>query len=722
MCSSDLALKQALLSPPVLTLPNDIDTFILDTDAAEGSIGCVLSQLQDGQERVVAYAGRTLNRNEQNYCVTRKELLAIVHFTKHFRQYLLGRQFVIRTDHAALSWLQKTPEPIGQNARWLELLGEYDFTIKHRAGKSHGNADSISRHPCLNKPSCTACHAYSVTRAAGQASEKEGQGTSQATASQTADSSAESDGALTSRLIGGPADQFSWTAQELAAAQRQDKDLEFVLSLLESSTAKPSWADVELQSSTVKCLWHEWDRLRVIDGVLHRKWISVDGSPDFMQIVLPRSHREQCIMLAHTGMTGGHLGRSKTEEQVKRRAYWPGWRSQVASTLKKCDSCAQYHRGKAPRQTPLRPFGAGEPFEVVALDITGKHPRSSRGNEYIVTVTDVYSKWSEAYAVRVHTAPVVAKVLVDNFFCRFGMPRRLLTDQGPEFESQLFQELCKHMGIEKVRTSPYKPSTNGCVERFHRTLNSMLGKVVQENQRDWDDKLQPVMAAYRAAKHESTGFSPNYLVYGRENRAPIDIVLGEVAGEEERYQSQDDFVAATQQRLRQAHQLAREHLNAAAERRKDEYDVKVKSATFSVGDWVWYFYPRRYTQKSPKWSKNYIGPFLVTKVIEPSDYVIQRSRRAKPQVVHGDKLKRYHGEAPQSWLSAQQDQGQPQADAAEPAVEQPSQAPKPKKKVRFLLPGYDQPLETTDIPHTSANVTPRVRRQPSWLNEYYTQY
>ena len=159
-------LKQALLTPPVLALPNDVDTFILDTDAAEDSIGCVLSQLQDGQEKVIAYAGRTLNRNELNYCVTRKELLAIVYFTKHFRQYLLGRQFIIRTD--ALSWLQKTPEPIGQNARWLELLGEYDFVIKHRAGKSHGNADSISRHPCLNKPSCTACHVNSVRIATGQ--------------------------------------------------------------------------------------------------------------------------------------------------------------------------------------------------------------------------------------------------------------------------------------------------------------------------------------------------------------------------------------------------------------------------------------------------------------------------------------------------------------------------------------------------------------------------
>ena len=151
-------LKEALASPPLLTLPNDDDVFILDTDACEYSIGSVLSQVQNGQEKVVAYAGRSLSKNEVNYCVTRKELLAVVHFTRYFRQYLLGRQFIIRTDHAALSWLKKTPEPIGQNARWLELLGEYDFVIHHRPGERHGNADAVSRHPCLNRPSCSACH------------------------------------------------------------------------------------------------------------------------------------------------------------------------------------------------------------------------------------------------------------------------------------------------------------------------------------------------------------------------------------------------------------------------------------------------------------------------------------------------------------------------------------------------------------------------------------
>jgi transposase InsO family protein len=158
--------------------------------------------------------------------------------------------------------------------------------------------------------------------------------------------------------------------------------------------------------------------------------------------------------------------------------------------------CARYHRGKAPRRTAPKPFVAGEPWEVVSIDITGPHPRSRRGYIYIVTLVDHFTKWAEALPVRNHNAQTVARVLFDNVFCRMGMPVRCLTDQGAEFESTLFQQLCQFMGINKVRTTPYRPSTNAVVERFHRTLNSMLAKVVADHQRDWCEHLQSVMAAY----------------------------------------------------------------------------------------------------------------------------------------------------------------------------------------------------------------------------------
>jgi len=122
-------LKNKLTEAPILGLPKDEGTFILDTDASNCSIGAVLSQIQDGEERVLSYAGRLYSRAEQNYSVTRKELLSVVFFLKQFRQYLLGRKFLVRTDHAALQWLRRTPEPIGQQGRWLEVLEEFDFDV-----------------------------------------------------------------------------------------------------------------------------------------------------------------------------------------------------------------------------------------------------------------------------------------------------------------------------------------------------------------------------------------------------------------------------------------------------------------------------------------------------------------------------------------------------------------------------------------------------------------
>ena len=135
-----------MTTAPIMALPRDEGMFTLDTDASKCSIGAVLSQVQDGEERVIAYGNRL-----SNYCTTRQELLAMVYFVKLkyiFRQYLLGRSFLIRTDHAALKWLKRTPEPVGQQSRWLEQLSAFDFLIQHRPGIKHSNADALSRIPC----------------------------------------------------------------------------------------------------------------------------------------------------------------------------------------------------------------------------------------------------------------------------------------------------------------------------------------------------------------------------------------------------------------------------------------------------------------------------------------------------------------------------------------------------------------------------------------------
>ena len=141
-------LKKALCSTPVLAFPTQSDKYILDTDASNESMGAVLSQVQNGEERVIAYFSKSFSKTERRYCVTRKELFAIVSAIKHFHHHLYGAEFLVRTDHGALRWLLNFKHPEGQVARWLEFLGTYAFEIQHRAGKKHGNADALSRRPC----------------------------------------------------------------------------------------------------------------------------------------------------------------------------------------------------------------------------------------------------------------------------------------------------------------------------------------------------------------------------------------------------------------------------------------------------------------------------------------------------------------------------------------------------------------------------------------------
>lgn len=149
------SLKRALVEAPVLPYPDPASPYLLDTDASAEGLGAVLSQVKDGKECVVAYYSARFTDPEKNYCVTRKELLAIVKSTEHFHPYLYGAKFLIRMDHAALQWLKTLKAPEGQLARWLGRLEQYHYEVQHRPGRVHNNADSLSRRPC--EPECQHC-------------------------------------------------------------------------------------------------------------------------------------------------------------------------------------------------------------------------------------------------------------------------------------------------------------------------------------------------------------------------------------------------------------------------------------------------------------------------------------------------------------------------------------------------------------------------------------
>ena len=275
---------------------------------------------------------------------------------------------------------------------------------------------------------------------------------------------------------------------------------------------------------------------------------------------------------------------AKTCYQVQQRSFWPGWRMDTIRFCRRCPQCCTYHRGQLPRSGALQPIVAGAPFERMSIDLTGPHCRTARGSVYILTCIDVFTKWTEAFPLPNKEAAVVARVLVEQVFCRFGVPIALLSDNGNEVDSSIMREICRLLDVDKLRTTFYKASTNAAIERFHRTLNSMLGKVINEKQSDWDLLLPYVMAVYRSSRHDSTAYTPNFLTLGREVRAPVDIMYG--TGPVDTADSYDGFVEDVQIRMQIAYDLVRQHIGEAAQRNKRYYDIRVKPARYKLGQWV----------------------------------------------------------------------------------------------------------------------------------------
>jgi len=627
-------LKEMLISAPILGMPTDAGKFYLDCDASDVGLGAVLSQNQDGAEVVIAYASRTLSRPESNYDVTKRELLAIIFGLKTFRQYLLGRKFVIRTDHSALQWLRRTPEPMGQLARWLTFVEQFQFELIHRPGAKHGNADGLSRRPDAQHDARGARLVGCCPRAFVVSAPNEAQLAQQSVSHSAGEHPPSSDSDQT----------------DLAIQQQNDAEIGYLVRLRLSQTHPPAVQDLASQSESAKELSAQWNQLEVHNGLVYRRWARQGDKNDVLQLLVPAAARKNFLKRTHAGMTGGHLGIKRTLDQVRRRAYWRGWRRDVRQFCRQCNECNSYFRGTLPRSAPLQPMLTGEPFEKLHIDITGPHPRSRRGSQWILTCIDPFSKWAEAFPLPNKEAATVARVLVEQVICRFGAPVAGISDRGKEVDGNLMAEVCRLLDIDKMRTTAYRPNCNGVVERFHATLNSIMGRLLDENQADWDAQLPYVMAAYRASQHEATKFTPNYLILGREVRAPVDLVYG--TPEMTRPVAYATYADELDARMRQAYTLVRENLGVAAQRNKRAYDLRVHAQTYKVGEWVRYFHPRKMVNRQDKWRRKFNGPFLVVKVIGPVNVMIQRSRRAHPFCVHIDKLKPYVAEClPKSWLS-----------------------------------------------------------------------
>ena len=594
-------LKNCLISAPILALPDWSQPFLLDTDASDTGIEGVLSQVQDGRECVIAYASRSLTKAERNYCVTRRELLAVVTFLQQFRPYLLGAPFTIRTDHGALTWIQTFKEPEGQIARWVQKLQEYQFTIIHRPGNRHNNADALSRVPCRQ------CGMIPVDEL-----------TTLATVTTT-----------------DLASTMAYSPEELRAAQLEDPSIGLVLTSKEDN----HYPDTIPNNGTGdRRLWKLWDQLTVSNGLLYRMFKDQSQDRSWLQLVVSQKHRSEVLAALHEGVAGGHLGQEKTFNRVKERFYWPGYYDDTRRWCQTCASCATRKQPPTARRAPLGTITASQPAEIMAMDILGPFPESERGNSYILVVADLFTRWMEAFSIPNQEASTVANVLVDEVFMRYAIPKQLNSDQGPQFESQLLSEVCKLLGIQKSRTTPYHPQCDGMVERFNRTLLSMLATHCKENPWNWEEHIRKVCYAYNTSVHASTGYTPFYLMYGRQATLPIDIQYG--TAQSHQTVSQTEYVAELNQRLSSAFELARKTAGVQHERQKEYYDRKAIDDPHAVGDLVWVLNPRVPKNSSKKLFHPWSGPFRVIKKLSECTYRVQRQGgRRQRQVLHFNRLK-----------------------------------------------------------------------------------
>ena len=697
------ALKSSLCNPPVLSYPTEEGMYVLDTDASNYGIGAVLSQVQgeDQEERVIAYASKTLQGAQKTYCTTKKELFAMVYFVKYFRHYLLGRRFLVRTDHASLLWLLNFRNPEGILARWLMTLSSYmpfDY-ITHRPGKDHGNADAMSRKP-VEKTSnqkrcpktyvgCPSCYPGAITVdmtpgdrdltaqiAAAKANlsrskkkkfkshkrvrmattpDEEIQNPDDDEAEHLDDSemsrTSPQDGTVPLHRANFESWTFGWSTTYLRQMQREDADIKTVLTRHQHHSTAPRPDLKRRESHELKTYWSQWTALTVIDGLLYRRYKIRPETDQVLQLVVPKRLRAEILTYAHDLPQAAHRGEHGTFGTVRSRFFWPTYRRDVKLHVRACERC-QKSKPRDPGRAPLTQVSAGEPMECCAMDLLGPFdPPTDSGNRYILVIGDVFSKWIEAYAIPNKEAVTVAKKLTE-FFCRFGIPQRLHSDRGKEFHNQILDEVSKLLHIQPTFTTAYRPQSNGMIERFNRTLIKMLKTFIDDfvHPTTWDTLLPMLTGAYRATEHSSTKCTPNLLFMGREVHLPVDVLAGTPPRQRTFYNaaSYGQWLARS---MSMAHQYARRSLEKAAIRQKRGYDQRMKTRkwTPSIGEWVYLYYPpySRYKLGSP-----WVGPYVVIGQGKARTWLIQAAPDKPVRVAHEDNLKSVQGRLQQqdNWI------------------------------------------------------------------------
>lgn len=566
-----------LTTPPILAHFDPSAPTEVRTDASGYGIGAVLAQRQSGHDRVLAYASRLLSPAERNYSITERECLALVWAVGKFRPYLYGRPFTVTTDHHALCWLSALKDPTGRLARWALRLQEFTYTVVYKSGRLHQDADCLSRYP-VDAPDLV-----------------------------TDDASI----CISSLSAFG----------NMGCEQRRDASLRELIDRLNTG-----------------CTDSSLRMFVVIDGILYRRNMHHVGNE--LLLVIPTHLHSTVLQQLHDVPTAGHLGVARTYDRVRRRFFWPGLYRSVQRYVRSCESCQRRKRPAVHPAGLLQPIDVpAEPFYRVGLDLLGPFPLSTDGNRWVAVAIDYSTRFAITRPLPSSCATDVADFLIQDVILHHGAPRQLVTDRGRYFLSKVIDDLLRSCATKHKLTTAYHPQTNGLTERLNRTLTDMLAMYVSTDHRDWDIALPFVTFAYNSSRHDTAGYSPFYLLYGRDPTLPFDTLVPNPADLSTAYARRAISTAE------KARQIAHQRLSDSQLRQKRSYDSHHRDVHFSPGDLVLLWTPSRHVGLAEKLLPKYSGPYRVLRQVTDVTYEIAPLNPSIPStssdIVHVARLKPY---------------------------------------------------------------------------------
>ena len=494
-------LQAEIASRPVMAYPNKEGKFHLYVDAAlgdskhQGGLGAVLMQDQPaGVKRPVAFASRRLTKHERNYPPFLAEMAAAVYGMDQFVHHLTGRHFYLYTDHKPLVRLN-TAHTKTLN-RLQVRMNELHPTLRHINGQDNVVADFLSRYNGFNKqPNDDSPDTVNNLNDA------------------VASISHTSDAAMINRIDATPF--------RMSLLQRLDPDIRDTFNTVKQHTRKSSFnSPLMFRPSASE------REYTVINNVLYTSVKNRRGfiTDSHLRVVTPQSMIKEILVEAHNSRSGGHAGKFKTIERIREEFWWPGMDKHVEAHLKHCTTCQRVtNKGQLPPPPPQDFPQTSQPNERIHIDLFGPLKNSVHGNNYVLVITDAFTKFARVVPTNGKAAPIIAQALLDHMHT-FGVPQSIVSDQGLEFCNALQRTIWDSLNIEHKPTTPYHPQCNGAAEVFNKTMKHYLATAIADSDDstlDWELYLGPLMLSYNTAISASTKVSPFQALFAYNPRLPL---------------------------------------------------------------------------------------------------------------------------------------------------------------------------------------------------------